>query len=771
MKNVARQGRKLYIGVFTGIVLACSCYYNILFDILLIIILLICSYLIGLMLKIEGSLFEKMIMRTASGLGIIGIAIYFILLAGFGNKSIYMLLLILCVAISMPFAVKKRQELSETLYYVKNSIRRHWIIIGVLLLVLSGYLMYGSAPISMYDSLTKHLPVTVYAAESGKWYTNVTEAIVYGDPMVLQYTYCVLFYSLGAYKALILFNVMLFFGVYIILAYFMRRIYAKSNLWILAVILLTTPFFFQFSTMFYLEILPLYFLFSAFVGIGEIDRKKIWNNIELISFLCGCAIFVKLTLAFTMVIMAQVLIFNCVRYALEKRIFKQAAEKAIRCLLLVIMPSAASIIHIWYKTGNPVYPSYNGIFRSPYFAAENFQDPFTNKLTFSIHSLIDIVFHTSLNIEMGAYGLGIFLLFLFTVPLAIGLVIIKKKAGEYQEYIVWSLVIVVAYIANTLTSYNLRYYFAVWILFACVITIGISICISLVSQKTVRFFLLLVVGGIIIYPNLTYLKEYGAIPYKLIKDEQIVKNDFCDALNVIPQGKRVLSVTNSNQLKGQYKGYFASTTWHNVTLSAISNGRYTWEEYLSSFDYIAIDTTMKEPWGVTADILTILPDFLGEKVYENSACSVYEVVPQLNELVEVEFDTPQQTSVVEPLTDILQNTQTEYYITHQVFNETGTPVTMRFQINWMSESGEFIDCYISLYDAEPGNHEYCSEKILTNPEASYGIIYIVTADEQKVKINGYSVKGINNVAEREELNYENRSLLRHGNLSMLEEAY
>lgn len=773
---MTQQRKKSVIMIFFVGLFLCLCYYNILFDILCITALFICSYFLGYILKAEGSYFEKMIMRSAAGMGIIGIIIYFILLVGFGSKSVYIAVLILCLTVSMPFLIKKKQEFLETAFYVKDNIISHWFVICVLMLVLTWYLAYGSAPIGGADPMAKHLPITIYAAENGKWYTNVTESIVYGEAMVLQYTYSVLFYSLGAYKALVLFNVVLFFTVYIILAHFIRCVYAKSNIWILAIILFSTPLFLGFSTVFYLEILPLFFLFSAFVGLGKIQKQNIWYNIELISFLCGCAIFAKLTVAFTMAVMALVLIVECIKYALEKKVIKQAIVKMIRSILAVVAPCTVSIFHIWYMVGNPLFPTYNGIFRSPYFVCENFQDPFTNKLSFSIQSLIDIVFRTTLNIEMYPGGMGIFLLFVFTIPLALGILFIKKEIKDYSEYIIWSLIAMVSYRANAITTYNLRYYFSTWVLLACVITIGISICVAWVAHKSIEGILLAAVGAIIIYPNLLWLKKYDTISLKLVKDERIVQHDYCEIIDIIPEGKRVLAITNSFLNKGSYYGYFATTTWHNNTLYEIfrnetSNGGYTWEEYLSSFDYIIVDKVMEEPLGLAAEAMEKLPDFIERKCYENSICEIYEVAPKLNEILEAKFDTLQQINGMESLTDVFQNIQTDYYITCQIYNETDHPISVSFQINWMSERDEFLDCYTSSYDVQPGKNEYSSEKISANLDAAYGTIYIMTADGQEVGISGYSLEGINNVVVRKTVDFENRSRLRYGNSSTPEEEY
>lgn len=767
-KRLVKGTGKIFVIAASIWVMVCSCYYNILYDILLILTLFTCGYLLGHILKVRGSIFEKLIMRTAGGVGLIGIGIYFILLIGFGNRSVYIALLVLSIIVSFPFAMKNKQEITETISDLKDKVMRHWLLAGILLLILTVYLMYGSAPVFEYDTLTKHLPITIYAAENGSWYTNVTESVVYGEPMVLQYTYTTLFYSMGAHKALVLFNVILLFGIYVILAYFMRSIYKKSNLGILAIILFTTPFFFKWSNVFYLEILPIYFMLSAFVGVGKLEKQKIWDNIELVTFLCGCAVFVKLTLVFTIVVLETVLIIYCVKYAIEKKAIKQAFLKMAKCIILAVAPSITSIIHIWYIVGNPVFPVYNGIFKSPYFRTENFQDPYSNKLTFSFKSLMDIVFHTPLNIGMEPYGMGIFLLFIFAIPLAIVLLFLRRTVKMHIEYIVWSVAVCIAYIVNTFTTYNLRYYFAVWILFACVIVIGISICVSSVPMRVIRGILIAAVGGIILYPNLMYLNKYAFIPMQSVKDERLVKNDYCDGFDMIPQGKNVLAITGSNQYKGQYRGYFASTSWHCPTARFVSEGKYSWEDYLSSFDYFIVDKTAGAI-GIAGEAMEKLPGFLGRKCYENDSCEIYEVVPRTNSMLDVKFDNPQETSVVEPLIDILQNTQTEYYITHDVINETDHPVTMRFQINWMSAEGEFVDCYIALYDAQPGEEVYYSEKIPANREADFGIVYIVTSDEQKVKISGYSVMGINNVLERETMAFEERTLLGPGKAHMMEE--
>lgn len=740
---------------FMGVII----YYNVVWDYFLIALLLCTSYILGNKFKINGTNIEKFFMKIALGLGLIGIAIYFILLLGIGNKSLYFILYALIWLVCVKDAINNFQSEEGELRWIKEHIGKYRLLGGILILGLALYTMIGSAPMSMYDTLTKHLPITVYAAENGEWYTNVTESIVYGEPMVLQYTYSTLFAVFGAYKALVLFNVVLLFLVFGVLAYLTYKIYCKTNWWILGVILLTTPFFFVFATVFYLEILPLFFFFSAFVGCARLDAKKIWDNIEVISLICGFSLFVKLTHLFTLAVIAMVLAVICIIYAVKKKKVFTGIRKAVGCLCLGMAPSIVSIFHIWYKTGNPFFPNFNELFKSPYFAQYNFADPFTNKLSFSLKSLIDIVFYPEKNIEMGRYAFGIYLLFIFTIPVAVFL-LRKQREGKYL--FIWSGISVAAYLANTLTTYNLRYYSAVWVLFIVSITVSISTCINIVKQKYVMRGISVCILVVLLLPNVWYIRNIYQFTYKIQKNEAIVKNAYCDLFDLIPEGKRVLSVTNSNQFKGQYKGYFASTTWHNTTTDKVLDGTYTWKQYISSFDYVLIDK-LCEKLHDNEEIMDVLTPMLGKKVSESEGCSLYEIdtVQERKIILEKNLESSTECNVMNPLVECIENNESAYYITHCVNNKNLQPVTMRYQINWMKEDGAFLGTTIMTYLAAPGRGTYCSDAISTNKKADYGMVYICTADEQTVEVESFKVEVVNDIIAQEIEQFDKRIRLKN----------
>jgi len=79
----------------------------------------------------------------------------------------------------------------------------------------------------------------------------------------------------------------------------------------------------------------------------------------------------------------------------------------------------------WWLTGNPVFPLYNGIFKSPFFPPENFED---NRWLhgFSPRSWVELFFRTSAYYETQDYTAGFQYLFLF--PLA--LLLLPLRLGK-----------------------------------------------------------------------------------------------------------------------------------------------------------------------------------------------------------------------------------------------------------------------------------------------------------------------------------------------------
>lgn len=92
--------------------------------------------------------------------------------------------------------------------------------------------------------------------------------------------------------------------------------------------------------------------------------------------------------------------------------WKWTREGRLRCIVTAALAaafvSASSYVYAWIVTGNPVFPFYNALFKSPYMSAENFVDPRWQS-GFDLGTLWGITFDTSRFMEAypGAAGLSL----------------------------------------------------------------------------------------------------------------------------------------------------------------------------------------------------------------------------------------------------------------------------------------------------------------------------------------------------------------------------
>lgn len=141
------------------------------------------------------------------GLSVISVILYYIFILGIGFISIIALI------ITAPIIMNKKAILGmkgRFESYKNIKLLYDWKL-GIGILFFMFFCMYASAPIEQYDALSKHLPITLYAARTGQYYINLIESGVYCESMVAQYGFSAAFLVLGAKKALALFNVVLMF--------------------------------------------------------------------------------------------------------------------------------------------------------------------------------------------------------------------------------------------------------------------------------------------------------------------------------------------------------------------------------------------------------------------------------------------------------------------------------------------------------------------------------------------------------------------------------
>jgi len=84
---------------------------------------------------------------------------------------------------------------------------------------------------------------------------------------------------------------------------------------------------------------------------------------------------------------------------------RQSSLWSLMTLLILGWAALHNYAIAWRTTGNPVFPLYNGIFRSPYFSPENFIDT-TWTTGFSLYNYVNAFFETSKYFESADYVAG-----------------------------------------------------------------------------------------------------------------------------------------------------------------------------------------------------------------------------------------------------------------------------------------------------------------------------------------------------------------------------
>ncbi|MEN4917354.1 hypothetical protein ABE485_01695 [Achromobacter spanius] len=143
---------------------------------------------------------------------------------------------------------------------------------------------------------------------------------------------------------------------------------------------------------------------------GEGRATHIWGILACAA-LCAA---VKLPAAALGVLCIMTLILRTgVRELVPRR---EGALWALLALLILSFAALHNYAFAWRITGNPVFPLYNAIFRSPLFSPENFIDTTWTK-GFSFHSYVNAFFNTSEYFESTNYVAG--WQYLFILPFAL----------------------------------------------------------------------------------------------------------------------------------------------------------------------------------------------------------------------------------------------------------------------------------------------------------------------------------------------------------------
>ncbi len=349
-----------------------------------------------------------------------------------------------------------------------------------------------------HDALAMHLFIPGHLATRHEWGYDVNTYVWAVMPMMGDWLFSI-GYMLAGEPAARLINV----GFIFVMSWLVRDLVmwaggsAVGARWAI-LIFLTAPLTFTESSSLFIESVWATFIVAGSLSIFKLLQRNNDQSVHLpvAGFLLGGALAAK-AVTFTILPVLLLLLVSCYRTWAQRKLMRVIALSLVLFIVVGGIPYATA----WYLTGNPVFPFFNQIFKSPFWPAIAFEAPtaFGKGLTWDV--IYQATFHTLKFLESkpgvpGAPGFQWLLLFF---PALLTLLISRQHRG------VVLLVVAGASIALTFQALTyLRYIFPAFAWAAAGIGVALSV-IHIDTAFTKRA--LLFIGWAVVLLNLVFFKS------------------------------------------------------------------------------------------------------------------------------------------------------------------------------------------------------------------------------------------------------------------------
>ncbi|QDC96508.1 hypothetical protein FIT77_04235 [Candidatus Methylopumilus universalis] len=373
--------------------------------------------------------FTHNLLSLTLGFGIYAFLINLLALTSLNYKFTYLVLLI--IPIFGYFTHKKSKQMIQN-YHIKKLRIPNSLEFLVVIYLFVIYFFIALLPEFGYDALSVHLSVPSYVSNYHQWGFDVEKYIWAVMPMNGDWLYTFVFLLKGEAAARLL-NLSFIIVISLLLASEIR-VYTKKYYLLGLAIFLSLPITYLEGTSLFVENIWAIFLLASAVCLRLQFKSPSKNYLLLSSAFLAFGLGTKLlTISF---ILPLILCFIFFRPSTFKLKLKNISLYAIIILALGGVPYLIAYL----KTGNPVFPFYNGIFKSPYWnTLESFDNPIW-KSGFNFSTLQNLTFHSEKFIEgqVGSFGW----IFYVSLPITIYSIICQKE--RYSLFILSTVIIFIS---------------------------------------------------------------------------------------------------------------------------------------------------------------------------------------------------------------------------------------------------------------------------------------------------------------------------------------
>jgi hypothetical protein len=456
---------------------------------------------------------------------------------------------------------------------------RAWIALLLTLPVL--HLFIVAKPEVGYDANAMHLQFARLFAEYHRWRFDVTRYAWAVMPLGADYAFAAA-YMLGGESAARLLN-FCFGGLSCVIAYQLICRYARREIALLSVCLFaSTPLAFLETGTLHVENLWIAFLLGTLLLTFDYVTRRSATTLAAFAMLSAGAMQTKVI---GLIWVAPLVLY--LGYFVSRR---QGAglgavnHRAVLLILAATLLAAWPYANSWVRTGNPVFPFVNDVFRSPYFdSASSFTNP-VYVVPLRPWSIYELFFSSGRFIEGREGAAGFHWLLLLPVIL---LAFLRRRPLAHWLCLALAALFFVAVFSQ---QAYLRYLLPVLLL---ITVLGGWALSDLPWTRSARV-ALLVIGGMLCLLNLQFMFAGSWTNEKVCLScslDSQARADYVDAFlpdravaaylnDTLPQARIAFFTLNSPGASG-YIGYSRAANWHDVEVYKALLGASSAEDVLA----------------------------------------------------------------------------------------------------------------------------------------------------------------------------------------------
>lgn len=692
-------------------------------------------------LKKLGAESEKWVVDLLAGVCLLGTVVGLLAHFPVNYPSVY------SIGLAVPFILERKylahwlKQLPPLKFSANEGLDRTSLCLEVAICAIAlVHFMVALMPEVGHDALAMHLFIPGHLATRHQWGFDVSTYVWAVMPMMGDWIFAI-GYMLAGETCARLVNV----GFIFLLGWLVRDLVlwaggnAKGARWA-ALLFLVTPLTLTESSSLFIESVWAAFVVAAALVVFKLCDPNGQPRVQLptVGILLGGAFAAK---AVTFTFFPVLLLWAVWRHRTWLR--RSSLRPFLISIFLAIAVGGIPYFTAWYLTGNPVFPFFNQVFKSPLWPAVAFQAPDVFGKGLRWDAIYQATFHTERFLEgrPGAPGFQWLLLF---VPALLMLLISQLR----KAILLFAVAVLCIALTFHSTSY-LRYIFPAFALVAA----GIGVAMTSAKQgNSYGKGILPVLGWVVVVLNCAFFKSgtyYGHLSLKPLLSPSARQSYLGSRLPI----RQAVELVNTLNVARTAVAVFSSPLTAGLTADALYPSWYNYQfqekvTQASSPEQIA---TLLQDHKVDFVILDKQWDSLEkrraietatEKMFEQGTIAVRKLKPeylfQFELLKNPKFssydgwalpaDLPQVqagvlgASVTSPATQLIPVVAQRSYLNAVQAVCHNQPTQGRVQVNWSDAKSTFINTDIKVFECSQTSSQH-SMKVTAPKTAAFATVY------------------------------------------------